>query len=731
LSCTLTTTNQPGSFDRTCQNLTPASAGKDIFSLVASFTAQDTPSFDKTQFNGIGIVASQNGHLVMNSFRGYQDSAAWIIIFNPTLVGTAPGCVGGGLPGCVVAAQNTWKTAPCRWCTLHTQGYAGESNTVIVDGKYFGDSPGDPGAGWYSVTVTAGTMTSTPSIAPGTGGCPAGSKGCDLVMVDGEPCNISPAGPLGSHPAEPLNCPKNSAWSYLQDAEPGDVFEPASGAREFMKLISKNGNQWLFQRALGWPTAASGPTTPVTPIRLVVECLARDDDFSYGVSDLAWIWDFLDDPHGLNLNNNIRVLYNYDHGFQLPIGMGGGSPSFDPNAVGYGYSILDGPGYGPPNKYGQIGPSFAGAYGMTIFVEVSQDHLSHPQEKAPDTDQKWFLDARPMSGPGPTLSDLATLVSGQLYKFATTTTDGDNLKAVGGATAEQTLVTRKLHPTGINCGTQPLIDVSSAAQGNTIADDSSSLYQTCIARKAGECRTGSAQGDIYMNCPFVNPRFNYSQTYGCNNIFREDGLGLDLCASNPGAYLNGIVQIGYQEPLDRAGRLGRTLTHGLIRYRLNNVNENVRTTPDGKWLLFPAYYFGGTEFQIMSGKMLPYPVVDSINRTTFIPMSLHLSPPDGLGVDNAVVQFGYAENGSPDQFYCTSRHEACLAVAGTVPADPFKFPSDSSSGNVTDIAGAPCVSGCTIAIPALSQRVVYYQVLYRDSSNRVVAQTPTQAVVTP
>jgi hypothetical protein len=731
LGCTLTTTNQPGSFASTCQNLTPASSGKDIFSLIASFTAQDTPSFDTTQFNGLGIVASQNGQLVLNSFRGYQDSAAWVVIFNPTLVGSAPGCVGGGNPGCVVAAQSTWKTSPCRWCTLHTQGYAGESNTIIVDGKYFGDSPGDPGAGWYTVTVTSGSMTSTPSIAAGTGGCPAGSKGCDLVTVDGEPCNMAPAGPLGPHPSEPLNCPKNNAWTYLQDAAPGDVFETANGAREFMKLISKNGNQWMFQRALGWPTATSGPTTPVTPIRLVVDCLARDDDFNYSVPNLAWIWDFLADPHGLNVNNSIRVLYNYDHGFQLPTAMGGGSPWFDPNAAGYGYSILDGPGYGPPNKYGQIGPTFAGANGLTMFVDVADDHLSHAQEKAPDSEQKWFLDARPMNGPGPSLIDQATLVSGQLYKFTAMTSDGDNLKSVGGAPAEQTLITRKLQPTGINCGTQPLIDVSSAAQGNMISDDASSLYQTCTARKSGECRMGSSPGDIYMNCPFVNPRFNFSGTYGCNVIFPEPGLGLDLCASNTGAYLNGITQIGYQETYDRAGALGRTLTHGLIHYRLNNVNQNVRTTPDGKWLLFPAYYFGGTEFQILSGKMLPYPAVDSIDRSTFIPMALQLSPPDGLGVDNTVVQFGYAENGPPDQFYCTSRREGCLAAAANVPTVPFKFPSDSTSGSLVDIVGSPCSSGCTIAIPALSQRVVYYQVLYRDSSNRVVAQTPTQATVTP
>jgi hypothetical protein len=727
MGCTLTTTNQAGNIGYSCRNLTPASAGKGYLSLLASFTSGYTPPFDPVQFNTNGMAGMQNGLMLLSSFRGYQDTAAWSAVFNPTMVGNVPGCVGGGLPGCVVAAQNTWTTAPCRWCTMHTAGYSGESNSWVLIGKYFGDWVGMPGGGFYTSTVSS-PMTATPSIGAGTAGCPAGSKGCDLVTVDGEPCNLAPAGPIGGHPGDPLNCPKNSAWSYLQDAAPGDVFGTAAGPLEFMKLISKNGNQWLLQRGLGYP----GLVTPQTPIQLIEECLARDDGFNYGVSSLNWIWDFVSDPHGLNASGTtVRVQYPYDHQAINSDSVIGGGPWYDPNSHGLGYSILDGSGYGYPNKYAQMGPAFGGASGITFFDESAQEHPSHSQFNAPAAEQKWFLDARPLSGPGPALVDQATPVAGQLYKFSSTTSDGDNLTYVGGANAQIGAVNRKIQPTMMFCGTQPMIDVSSAAQGNTIGTDASSGYQYCVARKAGECRSGSSKGDVYGNCPFANPRYAYSKTYGCNNSFAENGLGNDICINNTGAYLNGVAQIGFQNAYDAAGAAGRLLTHGMIRYRLNDVNESVRTTPDGAWLLFEGYYFNGSEYQILSGKMLPYPAVDSINRTTFIPMMVQLNPPSGLGVDNAIVQFGYAENGGASQFYCTSRHEACLVASPAVGSVPFQFPSEGSDGTAGGLTGAPCATGCSVAIPALSQRVVYYQVQYRDNGNRVVAQTRVQTVAAP
>jgi hypothetical protein len=135
---------------------------------------------------------------------------------------------------------------------------------------------------------------------------------------------------------------------------------------------------------------------------------------------------------------------------------------------------------------------------------------------------------------------------------------------------------------------------------------------------------------------------------------------------------------------------------------------------------------------VLAGKLPPFPEVDSVNRGTFVPLALNLSPPPDLGVDNAVVQFGYLENGAPDQFFCTSRRETCMAVGPVVTENnPFRFGTDGADGTAATVSGASCASGCTIAITGIPQRVVYYRVLYRDSSNRVVAQTRIQMATVP
>jgi hypothetical protein len=119
-------------------------------------------------------------------------------------------------------------------------------------------------------------------------------------------------------------------------------------------------------------------------------------------------------------------------------------------------------------------------------------------------------------------------------------------------------------------------------------------------------------------------------------------------------------------------------------------------------------------------KMPPYPTPDSINRGTFVPVILKLQPPEGISVDNAVVEFGYTEYSGN----CTSRHDPCVANSAAIGAPPFRFASENPPG-------MPCSSACTIAIPAISQRVLYYQVKYRDKSNHTLATGPYQAAAMP
>jgi hypothetical protein len=107
-------------------------------------------------------------------------------------------------------------------------------------------------------------------------------------------------------------------------------------------------------------------------------------------------------------------------------------------------------------------------------------------------------------------------------------------------------------------------------------------------------------------------------------------------------------------------------------------------------------------------------------------MTVKLSPPAGLSVNNAIVDFGYQEYGAPQLLNCTTRNDACIAAASAVPSgnQPFYFASENP-------AGVPCASGCTIAIPAISQRILYYQVKYRAANNAVLAADPVTSVVVP
>jgi hypothetical protein len=207
-------------------------------------------------------------------------------------------------------------------------------------------------------------------------------------------------------------------------------------------------------------------------------------------------------------------------------------------------------------------------------------------------------------------------------------------------------------------------------------------------------------------------------------------MPVDICVGNMSAYLNSITQMGFKKN-DFTGALGRTLTKGLTRYKIFDPYWHGKALSDASWLMFRAMYANGAWTDILLGKVPPYPPTDSVVRWTFQPIPVKLTAPPGLAVNNAVIQFGYAENGLPGQFYCTSRQEKCMATAATVPAVPFLFPSEGAGGVETGITGVPCANGCSVALPGISQRMLYYQVKYRDASNRTVATGQIETIAVP
>src|SRR6185437_7737057 len=114
-------------------------------------------------------------------------------------------------------------------------------------------------------------------------------------------------------------------------------------------------------------------------------------------------------------------------------------------------------------------------------------------------------------------------------------------------------------------------------------------------------------------------------------------------------------------------------THALSRYYWTDQFWNVKTTPDGKWLLFRTPWADGLRSDTFIARLPPYPPADTVNRTDFQMIRIGVSPPANLAVDNAVVVFGYNSN-----YFCTTRQDAC--VRGNQRGNVYAFASENSAG---------------------------------------------------
>jgi len=139
------------------------------------------------------------------------------------------------------------------------------------------------------------------------------------------------------------------------------------------------------------------------------------------------------------------------------------------------------------------------------------------------------------------------------------------------------------------------------------------------------------------------------------------------------------------------------------------ATRNVKVDPIGKTLLSRGshYYWLPTWAHTSSSKS-PETWVGIASKVSGVP----------AGTSTASIEFGYDTN-----FYCNRNRDAvCWAESSTLNAAiPYRL------GNET-YTGVPCSSGCTITIPALRNRTLYWRRKFRDAGGSVIHTGATNVV---
>lgn len=255
-----------------------------------------------------------------------------------------------------------------------------------------------------------------------------------------------------------------------------------------------------------------------------------------------------------------------------------------------------------------------------------------------------------------------------------------------------------------------LDDVSGPATGNTndLPD-----YSVCRALNAGECFAGSTPGSLYVTVPMAY----------VDNYCRTDQFTLpDPCAFQLAPFAGQVLQFRTDKQ-DAAGFTVRKLgyVHGMpgLQYQFSNC----RATPDAAFAFCVADWLDGVRSEWVALRLKPFPNPDGVDRTSFVPISVTYQGSSAARYIRA--RFGYLEDG-PTLLRCTPYQAECSTEIPRRAKDPYSFTNEMVTRQ-----SCPNGSPCTITIPAISNRMLYYVVDRLDDNGNVVTSLPMQVAAVP
>jgi hypothetical protein len=335
-------------------------------------------------------------------------------------------------------------------------------------------------------------------------------------------------------------------------------------------------------------------------------------------------------------------------------------------------------GQQPPVKLNPVATTFNGV--AAPIGAYYQQYLNHSQSAASNEDTIFSFDANavnPALGSagndmgnaiGPRPSSLFTQVDGDVWRLsAIDTVNYKNRPLIGWA------------------GPKVLKDISGPSSNIGAAPD----YSLCYAYKNGECRSDAVSGNIFTKVP---------------NTFKHSGWQSGWCQTgmefaNIPCVLSAAPAAGYARQFrsdgpDLSGSDQRLLTSALRPYGTHYPFWGVVAHPAGKVALMTSGgNLEGIRHSVLLAKLPPFR--DSMNkRNTLGGLTVKLGVREGM--TQARVRFGYNTS-----FHCTERSEACVT---DVNVTPFAYAESDA------LTAANCAAGCSITVPAIPGRLLYYRV---------------------
>ncbi len=677
-------------------NQTPYSAGKAVTQQIATALGGDN-LWDASFTNDFQLTQIAGNYAIFAKSAGGQNNMCWLAIFDLQTY-------------TLTKLFNSFNTPGLRWAGCHSNGidgYDGNKEASLatkhltsysISGYLSGPfqiqsivaKSLDGGATWNADTSLTNTQAAT------CGSNPYGVTGLQclkLKISSDRPCSFS--GDISTMESTRFPCPWKANSSAPMTLEPNDYFTwmanataELDGKHEKFRILSK---------------VANGDGTFTLEVQRWSTCDNIDSDFSKGA-----------------------VEY-YDH---LYTGIAG---SIHPNGW-IGWMTATGTCSGNPEWFSLDGPS------VTFSVDASQLTASHNTiGLAPDGVRSMQV--------GPGVSRIGILPQMLDHAYDYTFDNGiapfagiprvssgqvEQYPSLGNWTVQSTLRRglyydfRHINPDSgsypeapVNIWSQTYTKVTGQSftykmdvyQGvasqkerrpsvfssrGTYQDisgpgsliDDTKMYTYCVAYKAGECRPDSTVNAVYV----VAKNANIAGGNCITDTFRV----FAPCATSLWTHGAWMLQ-GDAVKDDPLGKRYRRLTMGMSGPGAQYQYTSPHMTPDGNFALVRAGWPEGVRPDMLVYKMPPPAQDDTKDRSQYVPIPVSL--PAGSGY--ARIRFGYAENGSVSNFYCTSRREACVTDRLVA---PFAF-DQSDTLSATD-----CRTGCTIKVPALPGRIIYYRV---------------------